>query len=280
MGHSARSRSDGLSGRRRMRQRRQGIQHDGGRCRDDGGRGQHRSGCGDHRRRCHHHGWRGGDDRRQARHDRRRGELHAGDHRWQRRRGAARAGQQEPAAVGRRSGRRRLQGHIGLRDRPRGGLPCRLGSQAGHHRHRDQAVPEPADVRPRRRVRSAGPGRQGVLRLHQRQRRHRRAEHRRRRQGRRLQAGPDEDQRRRGARCQHVRGVHHDPRHAEQPGGLGRDQRRVHAAAAEWHRSARSGATSRTTRGPRACSSTTSPRPACGPSTWRPSTRTRRRSPS
>ena len=63
-------------------------------------------------------------------------------------------------------------------------------------------------------------------------------------------------------------------RHAEQPGHLGRDQRRVHAAAAQRHRRRRTGVTSRTTRGPRACSSTTSPRPACGPSGCRRSTPT------
>ena len=62
-------------------------------------------------------------------------------------------------------------------------------------------------------------------------------------------------------------------------GRLGRPQRRVHAAAAQRHRRRRSGVTSRTTRGPRACSSTTSPRPACGPSGSKTSTRTAPRSP-
>ena len=57
-----------------------------------------------------------------------------------------------------------------------------------------------------------------------------------RHQGRRLQARPDQDQRRRGARLEQVRLAVRHARHAEQPGGVGRDQRRVHAPAAQRHR--------------------------------------------
>ena len=116
----------------------------------------------------------GGDDGRGGHHRRRRhGEprprRRRPRRRRRRRRGRASAGAgSTPAAGGVRPDRRRLQGHRRLRARP-DGLPGGLGSQAGHHRHRDQAVHEPADVA----ARSPGSvciadGSQGLLQLHQR----------------------------------------------------------------------------------------------------------------
>ncbi len=55
-------------------------------------------------------------------------------------------------------------------------------------------------------------------------------------EGRRLPAGQDQDERRRGAGCEQVRRARHGARHGEQPGRLGRDQRRVHAAVVQRHR--------------------------------------------
>ena len=94
-------------------------------------------------------------------------------------------------------------------------------------------------------------------------------------QGRRLPAGQDEDERRRGARRELVRRRSvDDARHAEQPGRLGRRSTTSACRSCSTAPARRSGVTSRTTRGRRACSSTTSPRPACGPSGCRPSTPT------
>ena len=160
----------------------------------------------------------GGDDDRGGRTDDRRRPPDDGDrrtptdeHRRRPRRPTAPEETTEPTTGGsRRRGRvrpdrRRVHGRRRLRARP-GRLPGGLGSDAGHHRHRDQVLLEPAQVRSARRVRPHRRRHPELLRLHQRAKGGIDGRtHHARRQGRRLPAGQDQDQRRRGARLRRVR---------------------------------------------------------------------------
>ena len=115
--------------------------------------------------------------------------------------------------------------------------PSDWDPEAGHHRHRDQPVHQPADVRPARRLRPRSPtgvkayfkyindnggidGRKIILDIKDDGY-----------QPDKTKTNVDE-----ALGAEQVRRVRHGARHAEQPGDLGRDQRRVHAAAAQRHR--------------------------------------------
>ena len=110
-----------------------------------------------------------------------------------------------------------------------------------------------------------------LLQEDQRRRRHRRPQDQPDVAGRRVPAGQDQDERRRGARLEQVRRAVRRARHAEQPGDLGHDQRRVHAAAVQRHRCGAVGRRGEPPVDPRAAARLLHRGRACGPSGCRPS---------